>query len=229
VLLDRKRVKFWQKWVFGFMAVIMAAFLIMIPVSNYTGCSGAATSDALEQINAAIATFKSQTATDPADVDAWLGLAENYALRANQRAEGSDAQRADWLLAVEAYRQADDLLKEEKGAAAKQKRLDTLEQLAGVYLNLQDYAGAVGVYQRITGLKPKDAQGFFDLATIAINANDKNTAMLAFTKFLELDPDSPDAPAVKDWLEQATASPTPSPTTSTLTVSPTPSPTSSAP
>lgn len=228
MLLDRKRVKYWQKWVFGFMAVIMAAFLIMIPLGSYSGCTGEATSDALEQINAAIATFKTQTAADPTDVDAWLGLAENYTLRANQRPEGSDAQKSDWLLAIDAYDEADKLLKKEKGAAAEQKRLDALEQLAGVYLNLQDFAGAVSVYQKITGIKPKDAQGFFDLATIAINANDKNTAMLAFTRFLELDPDSPDAAAVKDWLKEATASPTPSPSASTLTVSPTPSPSGSA-
>lgn len=228
MLLDRKRVKFWQKWVFGFMAVIMAGFLVMIPVSRYSGCGGASTSSALEQLDKEIARYKAQTTADPTRVDAWLSLAENYTLRANQRAEGSDAQKTDWLLAVAAYKEAVKLQQHLKGAAAKQKRIDTLQQLAGVYLNLQDYADAVGVYQQITGLRPKDAQGFFDLATIAINANDKNTAMLAFTKFLELDPTSPDAASVKDWLKQATASPSPSPSSS-VTLSPSPSPSSSAP
>lgn len=230
MLLDRKRVKYWQKWVFGFMALIMAAFLVMIPVSSYTGCGGSSVSSAMEQINTELTKFKTQTAADPTDVDAWLGLAENYSLRANQRPEGSDAQKADWLLSIEAYKKADALLEDQKGAVMKQKRLDTLEQLAGVYLNMQDYAGAVGVYQDITGLRPKDPQGFFDLATIAINAGDKNTAMLAFTRFLDLDPTSPDAPAVKDWLTQATAKPTPSPSSSTVTVSPSqsPSPTSTS-
>ena len=28
MLLDRKRVKFWQKWVFLFMAILMAGFLV---------------------------------------------------------------------------------------------------------------------------------------------------------------------------------------------------------
>jgi tetratricopeptide (TPR) repeat protein len=229
VLLDRKRVKYWQKWVFGFMAVIMALFLIMIPISSYTGCGGSDVSSAVEQINKEITKFKAQTAADPTDVAAWLGLGENYTLLANQQVEGSDAQKVDWLAAIDAYKKADELLQEQKGAAVKQQRLDVLEQLAGVYLNMKDYAGAVGVYQKITGLRPKDPQGFFDLATIAISANDKNTAMLAFTRFLELDPDSPDAAAVEEWLVQATASPTPSPSGSTITVSPTPSPTGSAP
>jgi tetratricopeptide (TPR) repeat protein len=223
VLLDRKRVKFWQKWVFGFMAIIMAAFLVMIPIQRYAGCGGSSTSSALEQINKEITKYQTQSTTDPTNVAAWTSLAENYTLRANQRTEGSAEQKSDWLLAVGAYKKAEKLLQKQKGAAAKQKRLDTLEALAGVYLNLQDYASAVGVYQQITGLRPKDAQSFFDLATIAINANDKATAMLAFTKFLELDPTSPDAQSVKDWLTAATAKPTPSPSATAATASPSPS------
>lgn len=215
MLLDRKRVKFWQKWVFAFMALIMAGFLVMIPISGSLGCNSDTTS-AFEQIDAEIAKYKAQTVADAADVDAWLGLAENYVLRANQQPPGSDAQQSDWLMAVEAYREANRLLRKEKGAVAKQKRLDTLEQLVTVYLNMQDYQSATGVYQQITGLRPKDAQSFFDLASLAINAGDVQTAMLAFTRFLELDPTSPDAPAVRDWIEAntATASPSPSPSSS---------------
>jgi predicted TPR repeat methyltransferase len=72
------------------------------------------------------------------------------------------------------------------------------------------------VYGEITALKPKDAQSFFDMATIAINAGDTDTALLAFSRFLELDPDSPDAPQVKAWIEEnspkSTPTPSPSPT-----------------
>ena len=210
MLLDRKRVKFWQKWVFGFMAVIMALFLVMIPINRYVGCGNSASS-ALEQIDKEITKYKTQTTTDPTNVDAWLSLAESYQLRANQRAEGSAAQKADWLAAVAAYKAADKILRKVKGAAAKQQRIDSLQQLAGVYLNMQDYPSATGVYQKITGLRPKDAQSFFDLGTVAINAGDKQTALLAFTRFLELDPTSPDAGAVQDWITSQTAPPSPSP------------------
>lgn len=225
MLLDRKRVKFWQKWVFGFMAVIMAAFLIMIPINRSLGCGGSSTSSALAQINGEITKYQTQTATDPTNVDAWVNLAENYLLRANQQAEGSAAQKADWLAAAAAYKHAIKVLGKQKGAAAKQKRLDQLDQLATVYLNLQDYQSAEGVYQQITALRDKDAQAFFDLASVAINAGDTKTALLAFTKFLQLDPSSPDAAAVKQWIKQQTssASPTPSPNAST---SPSPSPSS---
>ncbi len=46
-------------------------------------------------------------------------------------------------------------------------------------------------------MQPKDAQSYFDMASVAINAGDTNAALLAFTKFLELDPESPDAADVK--------------------------------
>jgi tetratricopeptide (TPR) repeat protein len=228
VLLDRKRVKFWQKWVFGFMAVIMAAFLVMIPIQRYTGCGGSTTTSAMEQINKDITKYKQQTTADPSATGAWQNLAESYLLRANQRAEGSDAQKADWLLAVDAYKTADDLLAKQTGPGAKQKRLDNLANLASVYLNLQDYNGAIGVYQTVTDLKPKEADGYFNLGEVASQAGDKSTALLAFTKFLELDPTSPYAQDVKDWMSKATASPTPA-ASANATVNPSPSPSSSAP
>jgi tetratricopeptide (TPR) repeat protein len=220
VLLDRKRVKFWQKWVFGFMALIMAGFLVMIPINRSLGCGGSTTS-AMEQIDKEITKYKTQTAADPTNEVAWINLAENYVLRANQQAEGSTAQRTDWLLAADAYKAAIKLLKKQKGdTVARQKRLDTLEQLASVYLLMKDYSSAVGVYQQLSSMRPDDPQTYFDLGTIAINAGDKNTALLAFTKFLELDPSSPDAAAVQGWIDSATASPTPSPSPSSTGTAP---------
>ena len=85
----------------------------------------------------------------------------------------------------------------------------------GTYLFMNDYQSATDAYGEITSLTPKDAQSFFDMATVAINAGDTNTALLAFTKYLELDPNSPDAAQVKAWIKQntpkSTSTPTPSP------------------
>jgi len=213
VLLDRRRVKFWQKIVFGAMAVLMASFLIFGYSGVLNGCDFAGSqSSATDQLDQQITKYAAAVTTDRKDVAAWTSLAENYVLRANQQAQGSDAQTADWRQAVIAYGRADKLLAKQKGAAAKQQRLDTLEQLVGVHLYLQDYQSAVTAYGKITGLRPKDAQSFFDMGTVAINAGDTKTALLAFTRFLELDPTSPDAPAVKDWMQQNAPSPSPSPT-----------------
>ena len=55
------------------------------------------------------------------------------------------------------------------------------------------------------------------MATMAIQAGDTTTAMLAFTRFLKLDPTSPDAQSVKDWIaaNSGAATPTPEPSSTT--------------
>jgi len=218
VLLDRQRVKFWQKWVFGFMAVIMAGFLVMIPLSSrVSGCGGGAAS-ATKQLDKDIARYQAAVAADPKDVASWRLLAENYVLRANVQPQGSAAQQADYRTAAQGYARAVKLLSKQKGAAAKQLRLDTLQQLVSVYLFLKDYQSATGVYGQITALKPKDAQQFFDMASVAIQAGDTNTALLAFSRYLKLDPTSSDAASVKAWIAansgQTTPTPSPSPSSS---------------
>jgi tetratricopeptide (TPR) repeat protein len=214
VLLDRQRVKFWQKWVFGFMAVIMAGFLVMIPLSNNMGCGGA--SSAGEQFDKEIVKYQAAVKADPKNVDAWRKLAESYALRANAQGPDSQAQQADLRTAAQHYERAAKLLIKQKGASARQLRLDTLQQLATVYLTLKEYQLATGVYGRITALRPKDAQSFFEMASVAISAGDTNTALLAFAKYLKLDPNAPDAQTVKDWIaaNSGKATPTPSPSSS---------------
>jgi tetratricopeptide (TPR) repeat protein len=216
VLLDRQRVKFWQKWVFGFMAIIMAGFLVMIPLSSDMACGGDGATSAVEQLDKEIAKYQAAVTAEPKNVEAWRSLAEAYALRANVQPAGSAAQAADWRTAAQNYERAVKLLGKQKGAAAKQLRIDTLQQLVSVYLFLEDYQLATSVYGQITALKPKDAQSFFDMATVAISAGDTNTALLAFTRYLKLDPNAPDAPSVRDWIaaNSGTATPTPSPSSS---------------
>lgn len=209
MLLDRQRVKAWQKWVFGFMALIMVAFLVMIPLRGIA-CGNAVTS-AMEQIEADIAKYQATIQANPDDVAALRGLADTYLLRANQQEPESDAQKRDRRLAIEQYEKAVAVLARQKGAKAKQLRVDTLEQIANVYLFMKDYKKAAAVYTRITALTPKDPQAYFDWATIAVSAGDTNVALLAFTKYLQLDPESPQADDVRAWIEENTPKPTASP------------------
>lgn len=202
MLLDRRRVKVWQKWVFGFMAVVMVGFLVMIPLSGNLACGGTSAED---EIAEDIAAYELTLEADSKDVVALRGLADTYVVRANQQAPGSDAQLADWHLAANLYEKAAAVLAEQKGAEARQEEAEMLEQLVDVHLFLGEHAEAAGVYARITSLRPDDAQAYFDWATIAINAGDTKTAALAFKKYLELDPDSPEAAEVKEWIEQNAA------------------------
>lgn len=223
MLLDRTRVKKWQKLVFGFMVVIMVGFLVMIPLGGNLGCGA---SSAEEQIAAEIARYEATLKASPEDVAALKGLGDTYVSRANQQEPRSDAQRADWRLAVEQYENAVAVLALEKGAAAQQQQVEALKQVVDVRLMaaqvlgqdpaladaaLREYQEASNVYARITAIQPKDAASYFDWASIAINAGDSNTALLAFSRFLELAPDSPDAPDVKQWIKDNSPKPTPSP------------------
>jgi tetratricopeptide (TPR) repeat protein len=217
VLLDRRKVKFWQKIVFGFMAFLMAAFLVVGYSGVLNGCTWFNSAEsAVADLDQQIARYQAAVKADPQDATAWNNLGQQLEFRANQELQGSAAQQAYWVRAADAYSKADDVLAEQKGKAAKEQRLEVLGRLVDIRLFLQDYEAATSVYGEITELTPKDSQAFFDMASVAINAGDTNTALLAFAKFLELDPQSPDAPQVKAWIEDnspnSTPTPSPSPT-----------------
>jgi tetratricopeptide (TPR) repeat protein len=210
VLLDRKRVKFWQKWIFLFMAIVMAGFLVMIPITRSSGCASASSS-ATKQLDADITRYKTQVQNDPKNVDAWIALGDAYQSRANVQTAKSAAQNNDLAAAAVAYGKATALLEKQKGAAVKQQLLDTYQKMVSVDLTLKDYQAAVSTYGQITALTPKDATAFFDWASVATQAGDTNTALLAFTRYLQLAPDSPDASAVRAWIKANTPSSTPTP------------------
>jgi Tetratricopeptide repeat len=218
VLLDRRKVKFWQKIVFGFMAFLMAAFLIVGYSGVLNGCTwfNSAQQNVTQQLSQQITTARAATTASPKDAAAWTKLAEAYLARSSSQAQGSTALAADLNNAAIAYAKADALLAKQKGKAARQQRLLVLQALAPVYSQLGDAQSAARVYGDITGLTPKDPQAFFSLGSAAITAGDTSTALLAFTRYLQLDPKSPDAQAVKDWIAQnspkSTPTPSPSPT-----------------
>ena len=220
MLLDRKRVKFWQKWVFLFMAIIMAAFLVMIPITRASGCSST-TSSVTKQLDADITRYEAQVKTDATNVTAWIALGDAYQSRANAQTLNSAAQKNDFAAAVVAYGKATALLEKQKGAAAKAKLLDTYQKMVSVDLALKDYQAAVSTYGQVTVLTPKDATAFFDWASVATQAGDTNTALLAFTRYLQLAPNAPDAAQVRAWIKANTPSSTSAPSST-----PTPKPSS---
>ena len=211
MLLDRKRVKFWQKWVFLFMAIVMAGFLIMIPITQGQGCGGSGASSVTKQLDADVVKYKAQVAADPTNVTAWIDLGDAYQSRANAQTPQSAAQNNDFAAAAVAYGKATALLEKQKGAAARQQRLDTYQKMISVDLALKDYQAATSVYGQVTSLTPKDAAAFFDWASVATQAGDTSTALLAFTRYLQLAPNSADAAQVRAWIKANTPSSAPTP------------------
>jgi tetratricopeptide (TPR) repeat protein len=219
VLLDRQRVKFWQKWVFGFMAVIMAAFLLMIPLNRSLGCGGS--SSATQSLDQEITRLNAAVQKDPKNAELWRQLAEAYDSRgvpSSDQTQLTAAQRADLQKAAVAYEKASRLFAKQKGPDARAARVSVLESLSSVYYALGDFSNVVGVYGRLTDLVPRNADYFFFMGQAAEQAGENSTAALAFTKYLELSPDlsASDKAALKARIAtlSGVSSPTPQPTTS---------------
>ena len=203
MLLDRKRVKFWQRWVFLIMAILMGGWLVSIPIGRAAGCGGTTTS-AAQDLDGEIAALQTKAAADPKNAELWGQLGQDLLSRSNLQEQGSSAQTADLQAGAAAYAKYVKLLAKKKGAEAKRQRIAALELLATTYLQQQDYQQALNIYGQLTDLKPKNERYFFDMGSIAVNAGDTNTALLAFKRFLELAPDSPEAGTVKQWVQDNT-------------------------
>ncbi len=205
MLLDRKRVKFWQKWIFGAMAILMALWLVSIPVSRWVGCGGE--EEAASTLDDRIAALERQVAASPATVEARLELAEAYRRRANQQVEGSDGRTADLEASAAAYEAYVKRVARAEGTKAEQREAKRLQiaallDLAKVYLTLGDYAQVTNVYGRLTDLRPNNAEYFYDMGRVAISAGDTDAALLAFGRYLELRPDAPEAEQVQQWIDE---------------------------
>ena len=210
MLLDRARVKKWQKVIYAVMAVLMVAFLIYIPVGT-NGCGG---SSGQPTMNDRIKTLQARLSASPGNTATMLALAEAYQLAAGQQERGTAGQDADWTKAAQYYRQYLDATQDAAGVP-EAKRVETLQTLAVVYANLRDYAKAVRVYGELTDLQSDNAEFFLQMGSFAVQAGDKSTALLAFDRFLELDPDSPNASTIRDWVNKnGGEAPTPSPSPS---------------
>jgi len=199
VLLDRRKVKFWQRIIFGGMAFLMAAFLVVGYSGALSSCQrgGGIGADPIEQLDDEIAALEQQLRADETDVALWGELGDTLMVRADQQAD-IEAREADWSKAVIAYERQATLLEEQEGTKAA--RREVLETLADVYLTLQDYEMAVNVYGQLTSLAPKEAEYFLIMGEIAASIGDTDRALLAYTRYLQLEPDSADAEFVKDWI-----------------------------
>jgi tetratricopeptide (TPR) repeat protein len=227
VLLDRKRVKFWQKWVFLGMAIVMASFLIFGYSGVLQGCnknSGAPGGSIGDAIKAA----EDQLRAKPNDPSIMVRLGGYYESAAAGESSAT-AQSTDWLKAAGYYEKAYAIYVRQKGQAARQNAVETLNKIAPLYLRLSDLKSAVSAYQRLVTYQPRNAQNYLYLGNYAWQVGDLKTALQALQEYLKLDPKSSEASniassitQIKKALAAATASPTP-----VTTRTPTPTPTKS--
>jgi tetratricopeptide (TPR) repeat protein len=216
MLLNRQRVKFWQRIIFGFMAVLMAGFLIFGYSGVASGCrsssvinSGSSTID--KQVKTAVATL-AKTPNDPA---ALLGAAQGYqAAGYVQNGLPSSTQTNDLTKALSYYDRYIALRDSALGTAAVGLRYKALENEAAIYTEIVDYKSAVATYRKMLKLQPHNTELYLAIASNDAGASDTAGEIAAYQTFLKVDPHSQYAAKVKAALIQlmATASPSPSAT-----------------
>jgi len=69
------------------------------------------------------------------------------------------------------------------------------------------YNGAVGSWQHVTGLQPKNLNAWFQLAQAAQTAGDTTTALSAYKRYLKLNPSSTSAPQIRAIIKQLSPAP----------------------
>ena len=216
MLLDRERVKFWQRWVFGFMALLMVSFLVVgySGVLNACGTGGTSPSDAIDnQIKATQAVVDA----NPSDPAAWVALGKAYAVRAstNDATAGKDTQ-----VAITAYRSALALYAKEKKKASVPK----VQELSQLFGSVNDMASAVKAYQLLVALEPRNAEFYYTLGGFARAVGDNQTALKAWSTYLKLDPKGTNAAFVQSAMASLVQQPAPAPS---ISVAPAPSTTPS--
>lgn len=69
------------------------------------------------------------------------------------------------------------------------------------------YSGAVGSWQHVTGLQPKNLNAWFQLAQAAQTAGQTTTAVSAYKRYLKLNPSSTSAPQIRAIIKQLSPAP----------------------
>ena len=69
------------------------------------------------------------------------------------------------------------------------------------------YNGAVGSWQHVTGLQPKNLNAWFQLAQAAQTAGQTTTAVSAYKRYLKLNPSSTSAPQIRAIIKQLSPAP----------------------
>jgi tetratricopeptide (TPR) repeat protein len=212
MLLNRQRVKFWQRIIFGAMAVLMASFLIFGYSGVASGCSdksGVSTgSSAIDkQVKSAVVALSKS----PNDPKALLGAAQGYqAAGYVQSGLPSQTQTNDLTKALGYYDRYIALSDTALGASAVGLRVAALQSEAQIYSELVDYKSAVTTYKKMLKLQPHNTLLYLQLGSNAAAAGDTAGAITAYQTFLKLEPHSQYAAKVKLALAQLQISPSPS-------------------
>lgn len=191
MLLDRKRINRWAKWVALLLAVVFAVGFLFMGVgyggagfnlsSLFTGDKKV--SDNPQTPDEKVAAYQATLAQNPNDTTALLGLATVY-------------QQNDNLKTAAVYL--------EKIIAIDPSQKDIYLRLANIYLNanVADYEAAVAVLNKLTSLDSENPDVYLKLGTAQNSLGHTEAAILAWQKYLQLAPNGDMATVVKEQIDK---------------------------
>jgi len=197
LLLDRKRIKKWSKWIALALAIIFAISFVGIGVGQSGGgnvfetfsCSSETASNAPQTPEEKLAAFQAALTANPADVTAMLGIAGIY-------------QEANNLKAATVYL--------ENVIALDPSQKDIYIRLANLYMSadLSDFQSAATVLNKATSVDPSNPDVYLKLGSAQNSLGNTEAALLAWQKYLELAPNGDMASVVREQITKLSAKPT---------------------
>lgn len=208
MLLDRKRIKKWSKWIALFLAIVFAGGFLFLGV-GYGGSgfnmseifTGDKTTTAADQTpEQKLAAFQATLTKNPADVAAMLGIAGVY-------------QQANNFKAATVYL--------ENVIAIDPSQKDVYIRLANLYMSadLSDYQSAATVLNKATSVDPSNPDVYLKLGSAQNYLGNTEAALLAWQKYLELAPNGDMASVVSEQITKLSAKPTTTTAGATTTTS----------
>jgi cytochrome c-type biogenesis protein CcmH/NrfG len=198
LLLDRKRIKRWTKWIALLVAVAFAGGFLFLGVgyggagfnvSDAFSCANQNTVNTADTPEARIAAFEQRLQQNPNDTEALLGLATIY-------------QNDGQLTVAAAYL--------EKVIVADPTQKDVYLRLANIYMNNEvlDYGSAKTVLIKLTSVDPENPDVYLKLGIAQRELGETEAAILAWQKYLQLDPNGDMADVVKEQIQTLSKKPT---------------------
>lgn len=186
MLMHRKKLDKWTRWFAIGMAILFAFTGIFLGVGSATGnIFGGCDKSSPTSINSSSsvedreAFYKAQIEDNPLDTDSMMALANLYA--------DPTVNRYD-----------DAIVYYNKSLALTPNNAATIVLIGKVNMNKGDYEAAVKALTQATVAAPADAYNFFMLGQAAKAAGQNQTAILAWSKYLEMNPNDPNAQLIKD-------------------------------
>jgi cytochrome c-type biogenesis protein CcmH/NrfG len=214
LLLDRRKIRRWAKWVALILAAIFAISFVFIGVGQGQGnlnvfdalsCSGNSNGTQTNTVDQQIAAYQATLQTDPKNADALIGLANVYQQLADSGQGDVTASLTESAKYLEQYIEADPT------------QIDVYLRLAKLYMGstLNDNQSAADVLNRAATQDPSNSDVFLQLGVAERALGNKTAAVLAWQKYLQLSPNGDQADAVKQGIAQLEATTTTAASTTT--------------